>query len=139
MGSTTLQIGEIARRAGVSIDTVRYYEKRKLVHSVSRTMGGFRLFHPNTIDRIGFIKQAQEFGLSLVEIRELLSSGGADECRRMRDLLRQKLTEVDEQISKMKVFKRSLARHLTDCDRELALRGDNAECPAFFEIERVKS
>jgi MerR family mercuric resistance operon transcriptional regulator len=138
MSKSVLQIGELALASGVSIDTVRYYEKRKLIHSISRTSGGYRLFDSHTVERIKFIKQAQEFGFSLDEIKSLLTSGGAEECQKMRDLLEQKLSEVDEQIRKMKVFRKTLSNHLAACETELSEKGINAACPAFIEIERGK-
>ena len=138
MSESSLQIGEISKQADVSIDTVRYYEKRKLIQSVSRTYGGFRLFKPHTVEQIKFIKQAQEFGFSLDEIIGLLGSGSAEECQKVRDLLQQKISEVDEQIKKMKVFKKTLSNHLKACDKELEKKGQNANCPAFFEIKRGK-
>ena len=64
-----LRIGEVARRAGVSIDTLRYYEKVRLLPRTSRSSGGFRLFAPEHIEKVRFIKQAQELGFSLDEIR----------------------------------------------------------------------
>lgn len=136
MGESSLQIGEISKRAGVSIDTVRYYEKRKLINSVTRTYGGFRLFKPHTIEQIKFIKQAQEFGFSLDEIKGLLGSESAEECQKVRDLLQYKIIEVDEQIKKMKIFKKTLSKHLKACDEELNQNGLEAICPTFFEIKR---
>src|SRR5262245_58452909 len=94
MKSSALRIGEVAERAGVTIDTVRYYEKRQLLPTASRTEGGFRLFTAETVKRVQFIKQAQELGFSLDEIGELLTIGGASECRRVRDHLKVKLTEL---------------------------------------------
>lgn len=138
MSENSLQIGEISKRAGVSVDTVRYYEKRKLIQSVSRTYGGFRLFKPHTVEQIKFIKQAQEFGFSLDEIKGLLGSGNTEECRKVRDLLQQKISEVDKQILKMKAFKKILSNHRKACDNELEEKGQNANCPAFFEIQRGK-
>lgn len=138
MSESALQIGEVSKRADVSVDTVRYYEKRKLIHSVSRTYGGFRLFKSHTVEQIQFIKQAQEFGFSLDEIKGLLGSGSAEECQTVRDLLQQKISEVDEQIKKMKFFKKTLSNHLKACDEELEQKGRKAECPAFFEIKRGK-
>ncbi|CAN5661100.1 Zn(2+)-responsive transcriptional regulator [soil metagenome] len=138
MSETSLQIGEISKRSDVSVDTVRYYEKRKLIHSVSRTYGGFRLFKPHTVEQIKFIKQAQEFGFSLDEIKDLLGSGSSEECQNVRDLLQQKIIEIDEQIKKMKAFKNTLSNHLKACDDELNQKGQNADCPAFFEIKRGK-
>lgn len=138
MSKSVLQIGELALASGVSIDTVRYYEKRKIIHSISRTCGGFRLFDLHTVEQIKFIKQAQEFGFSLDEIKGLLVSGGAEECQKMRDLLEQKLSEVDKQIRKMKAFRKTLSNHLSACETELSKNGQKAICPAFIEIERGK-
>jgi DNA-binding transcriptional MerR regulator len=68
-----LQIGEMAKRAGVSIDTLRYYEKVKLLPRPARSSGGFRLFALDYIDRVRFIKQAQDLGFTLEEIKGLLA------------------------------------------------------------------
>jgi MerR family mercuric resistance operon transcriptional regulator len=65
MSQSEFRIGEVAAQAGVSIDTVRYYERRRLLPRVSRTRGGYRLFTQEAIGRIHFIKQAQDIGLSL--------------------------------------------------------------------------
>jgi MerR family transcriptional regulator, copper efflux regulator len=81
MTQSGIQIGDLAKRAGVTVDTVRFYERRKLVPSGPRSGGGFRLFAPEVVERIRFIKQAQELGFSLDEIKGLLATGGADECR----------------------------------------------------------
>lgn len=134
MKSTALQIGELAARAGVSIDTVRYYERRKLLPAAPRTEGGFRLFASETVERVRFIKQAQEIGLSLDEISELLSSGGVQECERVRDLLRLKLTELDERMQKLRDFRRTLSRHLAACEQELGERGKSARCPVLVNL-----
>ncbi|HZE72021.1 MAG TPA: heavy metal-responsive transcriptional regulator [Pyrinomonadaceae bacterium] len=124
-----LQIGEVAKRAGVSIDTLRYYEKVRLLPRPARTSGGFRLFAPEHIERVRFIKQAQELGLTLDEIKGLLATGGAEECRRVRDLLTKKIGELDGKMTAMKDFRRTLARHLSACERELEAHGDAACCP----------
>ena len=111
--------------------------KREIfIHSVTRTHGGFRLLRPHTIAQIKFIKQAQEFGFSLDEIRGLLGSGGAEECRNLRDLLQQKIVQVDEQISKMKSFRKILSKNFKTYDEELSQNGQNSKCPTFFEIKR---
>ena len=89
-----LRIGEVAKRAGVSVDTLRYYERLRLLRQPKRSSGGFRLFASEDIERVQFIKQAQELGLSLDEIKGLLTTGGAEECRKVRDLLQRKLFEL---------------------------------------------
>jgi DNA-binding transcriptional MerR regulator len=135
MEHPTLQIGEVAALAGVSVDAVRYYERLGLLMRAPRTAGGFRLFPSEAVERIRFIKQAQEIGLSLDEIKELLSGGGgAQECRRMRELLRAKLVDLDQRLEAMRKFRKTLARHLADCEKELARHGDEAECPVVVEI-----
>ncbi|MGH9752543.1 MAG: heavy metal-responsive transcriptional regulator [Blastocatellia bacterium] len=136
MNSRELRIGEVATRSGVSIDTIRYYERRKLLPRAERSRGGFRLYTPEVVERLRFIKQAQEIGLSLDEIGDLLATGGVAECRRVRDLLQARLEDVDARIKAMRKFRRSLASHLAACERELKERGNAARCPVVIEIAR---
>ena len=118
--NSSLLIGQVALRSGVTIDTVRYYERRRLLPAARRTEGGFRLFTSEAVEQVRFIKQAQQLGFTLDEIRELLATGGADECRRVRDHLKVKLTELEGRIRLMRSFRRTLAKHLTACERELS-------------------
>lgn len=139
MDRSDLKIGEVAARAGVSVDALRYYERRKLLPSTPRTSGGFRLFTPEHVDRVHFIKQAQELGFSLEEIRVLLTKGGAEECRKVRNLLCQKLSELDDRLKAMKVFRRLLVRQLSACDEELERHGESACCPIVLGIKGTRS
>jgi len=135
MAQSEFRIGEIAERAGVSIDTVRYYERRRLLPRAPRTQGGFRVFTGDAVERVRFIKQAQELGFSLDEISALLTTGGgADECRSVRDLLRAKLTELDRRLKTMRDFRGTLANHLAECESELKRHGNTAQCPVVIEI-----
>jgi DNA-binding transcriptional MerR regulator len=136
MEETELRIGEVASRTGVSIDTLRYYEKRRLLGRAQRSSGGFRLFGSDAVGRVLFIKQAQELGFSLAEIGELLATGGADECRKVRDLLRTKLEELDARVESMKKFRRVLAQHLKECEHELQEHGVAACCPVVAGSKR---
>jgi DNA-binding transcriptional MerR regulator len=129
-----LRIGEVARRAGVSVDAIRYYERRKLLPSPPRSEGGFRLFADEAIERLRFIKQAQDIGFSLDEIRTLLTGGGVTACRQMRDLLQEKLQQTSDRISELQAFKATLSRHLQRCEDELARKGAAAKCPVILEI-----
>jgi len=135
MAQSELRIGELAARTGVSIDTVRFYERKRLLPRAPRTGGGFRLFGAETIERIRFIKQAQDIGLSLDEIGQLLrTGGGANECRSVRDLLSAKLAELDERMRRMRDFRRTLVNHLATCEKELKSHGQTAECPVLVDI-----
>src|SRR5712691_7789575 len=129
MDRAEFRIGEVAKHAGVSVDALRYYERLKLLPRAQRSAGGFRLFGPESIERVQFIKHAQELGLTLDEIKGLLATGGAQECRRVRDLLNKKIEELDTRMDSMKKFRRVLARHLNECERELSEHGQNACCP----------
>jgi DNA-binding transcriptional MerR regulator len=118
----------------VSVGTIRYYEKRKLLPVSPRSEGGFRLFAVETIERVRFIKQAQEMGFSLDEIKTLLTGGGAGACGQMRDLLQAKLLEIGERMKGLRAFERTLRRHMQACEKELARHGAEAKCPVIVEI-----
>lgn len=129
MEGSEFRIGEVAACAGVSVDTVRYYERLKLLPRAKRTSGNFRVFGAESIERVQFIKQAQELGLTLKEIKGLLATGGAEECRKVHDLLSAKLHELDERLASIKKFRLVLTRHLAECERELHEHGKDACCP----------
>ena len=134
--SDGLRIGEVAVAAGVSVDTVRYYERRRLLPSAPRTAGGYRVFTSETVERVFFIKQAQELGFSLEEIGILLANNGHSECRRVRDLLNVKLAELDERLARMAEFRVRLTHYLSECEDELRKHPDSADCPVVVEIAR---
>ncbi len=95
------------------------------------------MFPAEAVERIKFIKQAQELGFSLDEIRELLTNGnGINECRRVRDLLSVKLAELDERMKKMRDFRRTLQQNLAACESEISEHGQEAHCPIIVNIER---
>jgi DNA-binding transcriptional MerR regulator len=134
MTPSWLRLGDVAQGARVSVDTIRYYEKRKLLPPSPRSEGGFRLFTVESIERVRFIKQAQELGFSLDEIRMLLTGGGVGACEQMRDLLKAKLREITGQMKGLRAFTRMLSRHLRACEEELASHGAAARCPVVVEI-----
>lgn len=140
----TYQIGELAARSGVTPDTVRYYERLKLLPEAPRTSGGFRLYTPAALERVRFIKQAQALGLTLHEIRDLVTyqdRGGVTRCRQVRDLLRAKVAELQTRLAELEEFRTTLSSYLEECEHTLA--GDRMprsrpepECPV---IETLKT
>jgi DNA-binding transcriptional MerR regulator len=133
--SSEMKIGQVASVAGVSRDTIRYYERLNLLPRASRTRAGYRIYTEADIERLRFIKQAQAFGFLLSEIKQLLPGRevGLAECRRVRDLLESKLKEMDARLAQLRAFRRALAAYLEECER--ALSGKAGEgCPVLFEI-----
>ncbi len=90
-------IGQVTALSGVAIRTIRYYEERGLLKSSGRTEGGFRQFYPDVITRLAFIKRAQNLGLSLEEIGEILKVyvQGNLPCGKIKHKLEDKLLEID--------------------------------------------
>jgi DNA-binding transcriptional MerR regulator len=133
----TYQIGELAARSGLTADTLRYYERLGLLSPPQRTSGGFRVYPPTALDRLRFIKQAQTLGLSLQEIRDLVSytdRGGLRRCQRVRDLLERKIADLDARLTELQEFRRTLRGYFEECERTLADR-DRAECPVIEHLE----
>lgn len=136
MSLEALQIGEVASLSGVSVDSVRYYEKLKLLPKAARSSGGYRIFPAETVDRIKFIKQAQEMGFTLQEIQQLFTADRTSNgCLSVHSLLVKKLSELEEKTRQMKSFKTVLNRHLRSCESELQSHGKEATCPVLVTIE----
>ena len=135
------KIGQVAQETGLSIDTIRFYEKQGLLKRSPRTEGGFRLFGLSDIETLRFIRKAQELGFSLNEIRELLilRSDQVPACSHVKELLDQKLTSVEQKITELQSLERSLKRALQKCKRELktAVAGHEECCPVIDEINRA--
>jgi DNA-binding transcriptional MerR regulator len=143
MGGTvaTAKIGQVAHETGLSIDTIRFYEKQGLLKRSPRTEGGFRLFGLGDIETLKFVRK-QELGFSLNEIRELLivRSDHVPACSHVRELLDQKVVAVEQKIKELQDLERSLRRALKKCKRELktAVAGRHDECcPVIDEINRA--
>ncbi len=107
-----LRIGELAARAGVSADTVRYYERLGLLRPSTRSESGYRLYGEADLGRLRFILRARRLGLSLDEVRELLGVAEEGECRPVRrqvaELLRRKVAECEAKLAELQAFRASL-------------------------------
>lgn len=107
-----LRIKEVAEALGVGPDTLRYYERLGLLKP-KRTESGYRLYDPETLERVRFIRAAQSLGLSLGEIHEVLEVAQAQPpCAHVRKLLREKLQKVREQVARLEALSALLAEHL---------------------------
>jgi len=129
----SLIIRQVAAAADVSIQTIRYYERRDLVPAPRRSPAGYRQYGDDAVARLRFIKRAQELGFSLAEVRELLAlrirhGSGCDAVeRRTRD----KIELVDAKIRELKRLKDTLERLAAAC----AARRPTDECPILDALE----
>lgn len=141
VASRTYRIGEIAQRTGVSVETLRYYEKRRLLQTPPRTEGGFRLYSDDVVRQVKFIKQAQSLGLTLDDVRHLSTgrerTAHAASCRKVRDLLGHRIEDIDARIKELREFRRTLHEHLVACERALAGAWD-PECPTIDALDGSK-
>jgi DNA-binding transcriptional MerR regulator len=132
--SRTYRIGEIAQQTGVSVETLRFYEKRRLLNPPPRTEGGFRLYSDDAVQQVKFIRQARSLGLTLDDVQQLLIGRQrrpqVASCRRVRELLTRRVEDIDARIKELRAFRRTLNEHLAACDRSLAAAGD-PECPTI--------
>ncbi len=105
-----LAVGQLASRAGVRADTVRYYEREGLLPAPQRTGGEHRRYGPADVDRLLFIRGAQRLGLRLAEIRDLLAvrETGACPCQPAEGLLRRHVTEIDTEIARLAALRAEL-------------------------------
>lgn len=119
-----MRIGEAAKAAGVGVETIRFYERKGLVEQPRRpVLGGFRSYTFDAVERIRFIRQAQEIGFSLREIKELLSLRVDPEadCGEVRAHAHGKLEEVNRKIASLTRMKAALEELIEACPGEGAL------------------
>jgi MerR family copper efflux transcriptional regulator len=120
-----LKIGELARRTGLPIKTIRYYERRGLLEQPPRTEGGYRLYGPEEVARLRFVQRAKLLGLTLEEIRELVEL--AARCNegeivpRLEEVLTAKLRETEKKIEELSAFRKNLLYYR---ERAAKLSGD---------------
>ncbi|HSD42588.1 MAG TPA: heavy metal-responsive transcriptional regulator [Burkholderiales bacterium] len=130
---TLLTIGELARACGTSPDTIRYYERERLLPRPMRAPSRFRLYAPDAVARLRFVRQAKALGFSLGEIRELfaLRVDRTKSCGDVRTRARAKIAEIDARIDDLARMKAALDRLAATC----AGSGPTSECPILDALE----
>jgi DNA-binding transcriptional MerR regulator len=117
-----LRSGQLAKAAGISTDSLRFYERKGLLPLPPRTESGYRAYPRSALDRVMLIRRALGLGISIEELARLLrvrESGGAP-CRRARTLLAEKLQLLDARLQELKTLRRSWRATLRDWDDRLA-------------------
>ena len=141
-GQPTFQIGELAKRTALSIDAIRFYERRKLLPTASRSAGRFRLYTPEAIERLRFVRRMQSLGFSLQEIKELMGvrEDSAHACSAVREFLKTKLADVAMRIRELQQLETELKADLRKCNRALKQqRGKTCACPVLEGEERISN
>src|SRR5438552_3246689 len=140
-----LRSGELARRAGVSPDTLRHYERRGLLPRPERSAAGYRLYSPEALRRVRLIRGALSIGFTVNELGAILADRdhGRAPCRRVRALAANKLAAVERQLRTLRLWRRELRTALADWDRRLRAtpRGKRADCSmhSWLLTRRVRS
>lgn len=131
--ANALTIGKLAGRSGVSVQTVRYYERSGLLPKPSRAASGYRLYAHDAIGRLTFIKQAQQLGFSLSEIQDLLSlrMQSGTTCADVRQRAREKIIAVSKKIEELQRIRSALTKLAAACRG----KGPTAECPILEAME----
>lgn len=129
-----MKIGEIAKRSGMGIETIRYYEREGLLLEPKRRPSGYRQYDESTIDRLEYIRRAKELGFTLAEIRELLAlsyhaHSGCDHVRRQAEA---KVADIEKRIRSLQRLKRSLFKIVERCRK----KNSSEDCPLVHKPKR---
>ena len=122
-----MKIGELAQRAGVGIDTVRYYERQGLLPVPERLASGYRRYDPTDVARLHFVRRAKALGFTLGEIRELLALSGRREndMGGLKATAMEKLAEVETKLAELMRIRDGLQTLVASCPGHGALE----QCP----------
>jgi len=127
-------VGQLAKEVGINVETVRYYEKLKLLPKPKRRESRYRIYDENDLKRLSFIKRAKELGFTLKEIKELfgLRIDSEAKCGDVKHLTEHKLSDVDIKIKDLKKIKTVLVKLIDQCVNEEV---SSDECPILESIE----
>lgn len=124
-----MKIGEVASRAGVGIETIRYYEREGLLATPQRRPSGYRQYDEAVLARLQFVRRTKELGFTLSEIKELLGLwfDATTRCAHVRERAARKLDDIDAKLLALRQMKRSLKKIITQCENR-----DSVEtCPLW--------
>lgn len=127
-----MTIGELARESGVGVEAIRFYERRRLITQPRRPASGFRTYDEQTVARVRFIRQAQELGFTLAEIKLLeLRLDPRRSCADVKAEAEAKIEDIDERIASLRVMRGALV----DITRSCSGDGPTSACPILDGIE----
>lgn len=128
-------IGKVAKRVGIGVETVRFYERKGLVKAPPRSPSGYRLYPDAAVDRLRFVLRAKELGFTLEQIGILLDLRvGADRaCDEVRALASDRLADVEDKLEQLQQIARVLREVISTCDDN----GRTDECPILDALEET--
>jgi MerR family mercuric resistance operon transcriptional regulator len=125
MDMKKLTIGAVAKQAEVNVETIRYYQRRRLLPVPELPMGSVRYYSDEAVRRTRFIKRAQQLGFSLEEISDLLQLNDGQHCAETREIAEIKMSQLERKIADLKIMHDSLAHLIKACSQSSA----NSGCP----------
>ena len=128
--STTYSIGTLAKAGGVGVETIRYYERRKLLNQPGRRHGSMRRYGQSDLETLRFIRRAQAAGFSLDEVEALTRFHREKSCRSTRTLASRKLREIETRLVELKRLRDQLRQWVAECD---ANQHDDC-CPVLDQL-----
>ena len=131
-----MKIGEVAKAAGIGIDAIRFYERKGLIEKPARRPSGYRVYGPDTVPNLRFIKRAKELGFSLKEISELLSveADPRATATEVMALAENKLSDIEEKIRALQRMRRALRKVVEGCPG----RGDTSGCTILQSLNEPR-
>jgi DNA-binding transcriptional MerR regulator len=138
MAHRVLRIGEVARACGVSVDTVRHYERIGVLRTAPRTDAGYRLYSPAAVDRVRLVRSAVQFGFSLTELATFLRARdkGSPPCRAVRAAAQHIMDRVEAQIAELLETREWMRTTLQEWDTRLAHTRDGAPAHLLEDLTR---
>src|SRR5215472_6587503 len=132
-----LSIGQVARRAGVGVETVRFYEREGLLSEPPRRASGYRQYSEQVVTRLHFIKRAQKLGFSLKEINELLllRVDAQTACEEVKQRAGAKIAEVERKLVELQHMRQALIQVASLCEGQ----GPNSRCPVLDALDRQET
>jgi DNA-binding transcriptional MerR regulator len=130
-----LKIGGLARLAGLTVETIRYYETQKLLEKPTRTDSGYRQYSFEAVQRLNFIAKAKNLGFSLAEIRDLLQlrTKTIESCSKVKDKADFKIAVIHEKIYELQRLKNALMALSASCSKNIPQTG---KCPIIDLLEK---
>lgn len=124
MAERTLRSGEVAKEAGINVETLRYYERRGILQQPERRPSGYRVYTGETVRVVRFIKRAQQLGFTLDECEQLLQLRDDDTraCAEVRDAAQAKVDDIDAKIRDLRKMKRALVALVKTCSEDASTR-----------------